>query len=205
MDTPTIYCEQILSTSPQWLNILSSGFFILVAFALVFFFLEKKEKAASTYVLAGLVGLIGVGSILWHIIPSAATDLADTLSIVVFAGMTLWLVLARVFGSCKLRSAVFVVIAAGAFVLEQLPFVNGSLVYIFLLLLLLVVTGYFFSQKKNTWKPLVWASIFFGVAILFRSIDITLCHHLTGGTHFLWHMGVACSAALIVWALRSET
>ena len=139
---------------------------------------------------------------LWHTMPSVATDLVDTLSIVVFAGMALWLVFVRIFDSCALRSVVFVAVAASAFVLEQLPFVNGSLVYIFLLLLLCITAGYFFFHKKSLWRPLAWACLFFGVAIIFRSIDITLCHHIAVGTHFLWHTCVACVAAFIVLSLK---
>lgn len=192
MDIPTIYCEQFGGIGFQHLNIISNIFFILSVVVCL-----KKRKSQGDlqtrdYFLTGLFLLVGVGSLLWHLMPNNATDYADTLPIILFALIALILITRKIFiKNIPLQIvSVFSILLIGLF-LEQLPFFNGSMPYVFLLLIFVAITHFFKNKNRDASRNFRTASLLFFVGILARTFDLFLCNYIPIGTHFLWHILVA--------------
>ncbi len=66
----------------------------------------------------------------------------------------------------------------------------------FLALALLTFAAY--RQTGSKIYPLVFAVLGYGIAILFRSLDLTVCESIFFGTHFMWHLLVSLAAYLAV-------
>lgn len=189
LDTPTEYCEQLLHASVEPINAVTNIAFIL--FALLAFYKLHKEPGILKFILPLLLALIGAGSAWWHMGHTAGGDVTDTLSIIIFASTVSVLLLYKL-----LESKTKVVFAFGPLLIltliaEQLPYLSGSLPYV-VLLSGLVVFGFLFMKRFPESKLVVVVSIgTFGLAILFRSLDMELCSQFVIGTHFLWHILVA--------------
>lgn len=189
LDTPTKYCEQILHTSIEPINAITNLAFVLLA-TLAFYKLRNK-KGILRFILPFLLLCIGAGSTWWHMGHSAWGDVADTLSIIVFASTVSALLLYQLLGSTTKVAVAFVPLLLLTLVAEQQPYLNGSLPYI-VLLVGLMVAGAFYVKKFPASRNLVVASVAtFALAIVFRTLDMELCSHLAAGTHFLWHIFVA--------------
>ncbi len=193
MDIPTIYCEQLGATGFQYLNIITNGFFLL--FAILYLKGIKKSHGVlqpRDYILTALFILISAGSFLWHFAPSAVTDYGDTLPIIFFTLTSLFLIIRKVFNKNIIlqTGALLSIFVIGLF-LEQLPFLNGSLSYIFLLLIFIAITIFFKDKNRDASKSFCLALLLFFVGILARTFDLILCNYIPFGTHFLWHILVA--------------
>lgn len=202
MDSPTLYCEQFGTLATQGLNGGSSVIFILVALLAVWY-IYTTQRALRTrgLVLAGLLALIGVGSFLWHMFPTPWTDLVDTLSIVVFAVSGMYVTLGTFFANMWTRISILGYLLVAAYFLEQLPHLNGSAVYLFLLALLGCVCFLLYKKKKPTWRFFLWASILFVFAIAARILDPIVCSAIPIGLHFVWHVLVAGVGGLVIAGL----
>jgi hypothetical protein len=199
LDTPTKYCEQLLQVSIEPINTITNIAFI--CFALLAFYKLRQEPGGIKFILPLLLAFIGFGSAWWHMGHTAAGDIADTLSIVIFASTVSVVLLHKLFASKLKVILAFVPLLVLAFVTEQLPYLNGSLPYV-VLLGGLTAFGFLFVKRFPESKALVITSVStFGLAILFRSLDMQLCSQVTIGTHFLWHLFVAlCCYQLILLA-----
>ncbi len=189
LDTPTEYCEQLLHISIEPINAVTNVAFIL--FSLLAFYKLRKEPGASKFILPFLLALIGVGSAWWHMGHTVSGDVADTLSIIFFASTVGALLLYKLFESKTKVILSFVPLLILTLIVEQQPYLNGSLPYV-VLLVGFVAFGFLFVRRFPDSKTLVITSVAtFGLAILFRSLDMELCSQITIGTHFLWHIFVA--------------
>lgn len=189
LDIPTEYCEQLSHASVEPINAVTNIAFLF--FALLAFYKLRDEKGILKFILPLLLVLIGIGSAWWHTGHSVGGDIADSLSILVFASVTSILLLRKLFASKAKVALVFISLFGTALIAEHIPYLNGSLPYI-VLLLGLASAGMFYIRKFPASKNLVVASLLtFGLAIIFRSLDMALCSQLPIGTHFLWHVLVA--------------
>ena len=211
-----LYCErgtnEALLAEP--INAASNGAFLLAALAgLVLVLLRpREERSADHYLLVGLVLLIGLGSLAFHLFATQGTELADVIPIFVFMLVYLGFALNRFLGvppgwTVLLLIAFTAIMSAttqvkcwdggigipGADVQGVKQCLNGSIFYLPALGALIVV-GLLAEERRHRAAPyLLWAAAIFAVSVTLRSLDMALCDQIDFaaqkvGTHFAWHV-----------------
>ncbi|MBM3206864.1 MAG: hypothetical protein FJZ43_04570 [Candidatus Staskawiczbacteria bacterium] len=188
-DIPTEYCEQLLQIGWEPINTISNLAFVIAG--IFAFYKLKNEKGVLKFVLPTLLILVGVGSSLWHFSHTHLGDIADTFFILIFASVVSLLFFRKLLHSWTAILLSFFALLGITLFAEQLDYLNGSLPYV-VLLIALIVGGIFYGKKFGDSKTLLLTTVaIFGLAIIFRSIDILICPSISFGTHFLWHILVA--------------
>jgi hypothetical protein len=211
-----LYCERGTNAAllAEPFNAASNGAFLLAALAgLVLVLLRpREERSADHYLLVGLVLLIGLGSLAFHLFATQGTELADVIPIFVFMLVYLGFALNRLLGvppgwTVLLLIAFTAIMAAttqvkcwdggigipGADVQGVKQCLNGSIFYLPALGALIVV-GLLLEERRHRAAPyLLWAAAIFAVSVTLRSLDMALCDQIVFagqkvGTHFAWHV-----------------
>lgn len=205
-DPIDLYCER---TSPDlWaepVNALTNLAFLLASTLLLRHWLVcyRARPAAGwdRLLLVTLVGLIGVGSGLFHTFAQTWAAAADALPIAMFISVFLLVSLKRLAGLGWAATLTWFVVyhlanwAAKTWLPAEL--LNGSVYYLPSWVALLAMAGWL------TWCRHPRAALFAGGAVLFlvslgfRSVDLALCAAWPLGTHFLWHL----LNATLLWLL----
>ena len=211
-----LYCErgtnEALLAEP--VNAASNGAFLLAALAGLTLLLlrPREERSADHYLLIGLVFLIGLGSLAFHLYATSVTELADVLPIGIFMLVYLGFALNRFVGVPVGWSVLLVIgftalMAAntqvkcwdggigipGPDVQAVKPCLNGSLFYLPALGVLIVV-GLLLEERHHRAAPyLLWAAAILAVSVTLRTLDMALCDRIVIegrkiGTHFAWHV-----------------
>jgi Ceramidase len=211
-----LYCERGRSEAlfAEPFDAASNAAFLLAALvALLMLFRRPKEmRSADHFLLIGLVFVIGLGSIAFHLLADRASLLADVIPIdvflLVYLGFALnrflgvppgWTVLtligfaAIVFLTMQLKCWGGGIGFPGAEVTGASECLNGSLVYLPALLAMAIVGGLLAERKHPAAPFILWAALIFAISVTFRSLDLALCgaYQLQGrniGTHFVWHL-----------------
>lgn len=189
------YCERLgpgLWQEP--INIISNAAFLLAAGLSLIHYrkrrLTPKHTDLAVWVLIILLGLIGVGSGLFHSFATLWAKLMDTIPILTFVTVYLGIYLWRL-----AKVPIYGVIAAllgfqviNTLALRALPasLVNGSLFYLPSWLCLVLIT--LFSTGSDLRHRLRNAVFLFSGALTLRSVDRAICPQIPLGTHFLWHL-----------------
>jgi hypothetical protein len=191
------YCER--SATGLWeepLNALTNLAFIIAA--LLAWRLYYKQTALTLKssgdiaLLIALLFAIGLGSALWHFIPTEKTVLADVIPILLFINVYLLSFLFRVV-RCRLWVGIawFLLFHAMNFAISNTfepDFLNGSVFYAPAWLALLMMGGYLYYTKHELKGHFIGAGALFTLSLVFRSIDHAVCGTLPFGTHFMWHV-----------------
>ena len=223
-----LYCERGTSTAllAEPFNAASNGAFLLAALVGLQLLLwrPREDRSADHYLLIGLVFLIGLGSLAFHLFATTETALADVIPISLFMLVYLGFVLNRFLGVPPGWTVLLVIGFAGLIALtgeikcgERLiafpgaqvpgakPCLNGSLFYM-PALAALIVMGLLLKERGHRAAPyLLWAAAVFAVSVTFRSLDMALCSDTVFdgrkiGTHFLWHLLNALTLFLLLRA-----
>lgn len=195
------YCER--TSAAFWaepVNALTNLAFLL---ATLWAFRRWRARGGgdrATLALIGLVGVIGVGSFLFHTFANRWSALADVLPIALFIFGFFTLALRRLVG----LSWPLTLLGLLAFVaFDQLaapraePILGSSDAYLPALLALygiglwLVLIG-----RRAAGRGLLGAGAVFTLSLLFRMADGAVCPYWPLGTHFLWHGLNALTLAL---------
>lgn len=211
-----LYCErgtnEALLAEP--VNAASNGAFLLAALAGLTLLLlrPREERSADHYLLIGLVFLIGLGSLAFHLYATSVTELADVLPIGIFMLVYLGFALNRFLGM-PVGWSVLLVIGFTALMAANMqvkcwdggigvpgpdvqgvkPCLNGSLFYLPALGVLIVV-GLLLEEKRHRAAPyLLWAAAILAVSVTLRTLDMALCDRIVFegrkiGAHFAWHV-----------------
>jgi hypothetical protein len=192
-----LYCER---TGPEvWsepLNAFTNLAFV-VAGAMAWRLWRERSPAgwrasADLLLLVGLLFAIGIGSTIWHLVPTRATKLGDQIPILLFMNVYLLVFLVRVFGlRCVVTLAVFALYHVANFALARSfppDFLNGSVFYAPTWITLLALCAVMFARGHPAARRFAVAVAIFTAAIAFRSIDEAVCVAVPTGTHFLWHL-----------------
>ena len=185
------YCERVgFSLLAEPLNALSNLSFIFAAYAAWMLAKRTGTLSAGIKVLIALAGTVGIGSMLWHTLANTWTLYLDVVPIVFFIIGFIWMYTRNVIG----KGAVFAVLSVGAFLLSAFlvrpigDALHGAPSYLPGLLVVLVIGLYHaIHRKPSRFTPLIAAGVYF-TALFFRTIDLELCHFMTIGTHFIWHI-----------------
>jgi Ceramidase len=211
-----LYCERGRSEAlfAEPFDAASNAAFLLAALVvlLMLFRRPKEMRSADHFLLIGLVFVIGLGSIAFHLLADRASLLADVIPIdvflLVYLGFALnrflgvppgWTVLtligfaAIVFLTMQLKCWGGGIGFPGAEVTGASECLNGSLVYLPALLAMAIVGGLLAERKHPAAPFILWAALIFAISVTFRSLDLALCgaYQLQGrniGTHFVWHL-----------------
>lgn len=198
-----LYCERLgpgLLAEPR--NAFTNLAFLLAAA----YAWREAGTRRDARLLAALIGLIGLGSGLFHTLATAAAQWCDVLPIGVFQLSFLTLYLRHVRGlaaaACAAWVAAFVVALAAAAPLTA-P-LNGSLAYA-PALLALGALGVSHLRRLGDAGLLLAAALFL-VSLTARSLDLALCARWPAGTHFLWHLlNALLLASLVRLYVRART
>lgn len=152
----------------------------------------RLREQWDLHLLAGLIGLVGVASMLWHASGIGWLHWFDAAAVTAFV-LAYWQVfLVRV---SRLGWAGLVVgwLLTGAglalfYLLLPRLLLGSTLVYAPLLLLLLAGIVMSMRVDRRLARDLFLASILFLLAMVVRAADLLLCEWVIVGTHWLWHL-----------------
>ena len=211
------YCERI--TPNLWgepLNAMSNLAFIIAGFYLARLLHSYKPRqyhqARDFFVLIGLIFLIGMGSFAWHLTAVTWALFADIIPILLFTSLFLVSFLYRVLNFSPTIIIVIIVIYQGLNYGVQTQFepelLNGSLFYLPTFIFLCALSYLLFLKHKTLGLQTFYLSGLFTIALIFRTVDLTMCNSFPIGTHFIWHLLIAfvlyrLSRLLIEHTLRS--
>ncbi|MGE5260278.1 MAG: ceramidase domain-containing protein [Actinomycetota bacterium] len=228
-----LYCERGTSGAllAEPINAASNGAFVLAALAgLALVLLRPREsRSADHYLLVGLVLLIGLGSLAFHLYATTGTELADVLPIGIFMLVYFGFALNRFLG-VPVGWAMLLVIGFTALMAANMqvkcwdggigipgpevqgvkPCLNGSLFYLPALGVLIVV-GLLLEERRHRAAPyLLWAAAILAVSVTLRTLDMALCDKVVIegrkiGTHFAWHILNAVALFLLLRASLEDS
>lgn len=197
------YCERVGSSLlAEPINAISNLSFIVAAWAAWRLAERTGTLTTGVKVLIALAGATAIGSMLWHTFANTLSLYLDVLPIVLFIVGFLWLYVRHVMG----KGAGSAALGVGAFFLSAVlvqPIgddIHGAPSYLPGLLVVLVLGVYHAIQRKPSRFTLLAAAGSYFTALFFRTIDNELCHYMTIGTHFIWHILIALVTYL---AMRS--
>ena len=154
--------------------------------------------------LALLVGVIGVGSFLFHTFANRWSALADVVPIAVYIYGYFGLALYRLFGLGRWIAVAATALFLAASLLAD-PFLavlfGSSSAYVPALLAMLGIGGVLRFMGKPGGRLVLAAAAAFAVSLGFRMADIPLCAQWPLGTHFLWHILNAITLGLLLVAM----
>ncbi|MCQ8782264.1 ceramidase domain-containing protein [Mangrovibrevibacter kandeliae] len=197
------YCERLgpgFWAEPA--NAVSNAAFLLVALVA---YLRWRELRADRLTLGFilLVGVIGIGSFLFHTIAERWASLADVLPIAVFIYAYFALALGRFLRlgrlHCLVGTALFFVASLAAGPLLG-PLAGSSAGYVPGLLAMLGIGGWLALRRRAPGRTVLAAGGVFCVSITFRMADLPLCDAWPLGTHVLWHILNALTLGLLLAA-----
>ncbi len=201
MDDPTIYCEGLTNLEHQPFNTISNAVFLISAYLSYKIIRQSGEKDWFVRLLPFLIAFIGLSSAFWHHYNNSIGDIADTLAIGIFALLVSIILIKRLTTKTSLQLAGLVLILVISLWLEQLPFFNSSLVYLFLFSVLGLIIYFLSKHGQAKLLPGVIAILLLTTGLISRIIDPSLCGHLPIGTHFIWHLLTALATYFIVLSL----
>jgi Ceramidase len=198
-----LYCERILpGLLGEPLNALSNLSFFVAAWAIWRLAQYQMKEPLSIWILITLAIAIGTGSTLFHTFATEWASLLDMIPILLFQLCFLWFYSNQVTGM-KYRYIGLLILSflyASSFSSQFTSLLNGSLSYAPTLLALLSFGLYHYQKQKREPYILLAASGIFLLALLFRTLDQSICSHWSVGTHFLWHL---CNGLLLYLSARS--
>lgn len=210
-----LYCER--TAAGFWnepINALSNIAFVVVAVLAWRSMSERSHSDIWEKCVIVLAGLIGIGSFLFHTLANGVAEYADIIPIWSFVASYTLLAIYRSTEQNTRKTLRIAGIALGISLVinsftsqnvitqdtDQTPLFNGSLQYAPAFIALAVFSILSRYRKHPVSSYVMAATGIFGVALFFRSIDMTTCNFTRGlGTHFLWHL---CNAVMIGMLLR---
>ena len=187
------YCERVgFSLLAEPLNALSNWSFIIAAWAAYVLAKRTGTLTPGVKVLIALSTATGVGSMLWHTLANTWSLYLDVVPIVLFIVAFIWLYTRNVMK----QGAPLAAAGIGAFVLGVVAVrpigeaLHGAPSYLPALLVVLFGGLYHALAGKPSRFTLLAAAGTYFAALFFRTIDQELCHYMTIGTHWIWHLMV---------------
>lgn len=200
----SVYCESgigLFYTQP--INTVSNVALLISAYLAFRFIKTNHVNNKAIKILPFIIAITGVGSMLWHGIPGPLTNFADTLPLSTFVLVSLFLFLGKLLGKKALVWKIFL-----AFTLIEIPFIfhiipsfNGFLPYSIILLFGAFIFYGLIRKHKELTSDLIVIISLFATALVFRTLDLTICSSFSIGTHFIWHISNALVLYLVVRAL----
>ncbi|MCX6130524.1 MAG: ceramidase domain-containing protein [Proteobacteria bacterium] len=203
------YCERSdFSFFAEPLNLFSNLFFWLGAYLI---YRRARsiglQNQAAIMIPVLLMVLVGFCSGLFHSLASRWAEILDVGAIGMFVLAFLWYWLRQILLFDILRSfgiflGFFVCTGLLYFLSRNLP-LNGSQGY-FGLIIFLFALGLHQRRRLAGSLSLLQAGLVFLVALVFRTLDASVCEVFPWGTHMFWHLGNAIVSFLAMKAMLEE-
>lgn len=193
----TEYCERTESSFlSEPINFFSNAAFLISAYFAYQLLKKYKIKERSYYILVLLLTLIGVGSALWHSFRDPYALLLDALPIFAFFLLFLYLLFRKLIGNGKKAFVLLIIFFLFQVVVSYLlpNFLNGSVRHLVNGVVFGMLAFILYRENKPIRKDMIIALSLYSLAIVFRSVDNSICSLLPIGTHFLWHIFNAIAA-----------
>lgn len=195
------YCERTdFSYWSEPFNALSNVAFVMGAA----FMWQRVAGLAWGKILCVILGVIGVGSFLFHAHATQWASTADVVLIGVFILTYLYLVNWHILGwpwwVALVATLGLIPCAAGMVpILKDIPFVRISNFYWTVPILLLIYAAFMGRAHPKTARGFVIGAVLLGVTISIRSLDEDLCAHWPIGTHLAWHI---LNGVMLAWMIE---
>ncbi|MFN3200616.1 MAG: ceramidase domain-containing protein [Bradymonadia bacterium] len=207
-DPIDLYCERLgpgLWAEP--LNAVSNLAFVLMALWLWRRCGGRGDRAVNG--LIALVGVIGVGSGLFHTFATRWAQAADVIPIGIFVLLYLALAVRRFFkrswGLAALIVLAFVGISAGVSVVIPRSALGGGASYLPVIAVLLIMARLLVGRGHPAGPWVARAAGAFVLSYAARTLDGPLCEALPVGTHWAWHLLNGVVLGLLVWGMAGPT
>lgn len=184
------YCERLapgLWAEP--VNLVTNVAFVLVAI----WAYRRAGHTVGARVLAVILGVIGVGSALFHSFATPWAALADTAPIVGFVLVYIYLANREFWGLPRLWAIVatlgfFPYAAVVIALLSPLGWLADSVAYAPVPILIAAYGIALRARAPATARGLLIGAALLVLSLTARTVDMPLCASLPLGTHFLWHL-----------------
>lgn len=177
------------------LNALSNIAFIIVAMALLRYYRKHPDIKGfwlyDIHLLTFLVLCIGVCSTVFHMVPSAQTEVIDTIPIVLFINIFFVSTVIRI-TNCNWLETIVCYLAFAGFthiVVTHFPnALNDSIGYLSTMAALCVIALYLNIKRRSSARAFLLAALLGVISLFFRAIDSGVCDVFPFGSHFMWHI-----------------
>ncbi|MEX3008887.1 ceramidase domain-containing protein [Hoeflea sp. TYP-13] len=172
-------------------NAVTNFAFILAAVFVALAWRNSTHRSAAVLFLGIWIGIIGIGSFLFHTFATRWAAIADSVPILVFILAYLYLALRHFLGLPIWAGAVIslaFVPASIAVVPLIAPMVGSSAGYVPALLTIFIVGFLMLGRDRRVAVGLLITAGIFLASIGFRIADEPVCKTFPIGTHFIWHM-----------------
>lgn len=202
----TEYCERVGNEFySEPFNALSNIAFFVSVFFIYKLFKNHAIKSFGYWFLFALLVLGGIGSLSWHSFRNPLTLFLDAVPIFIFFLTFVYLLLVRLTQS----RSIALVLLVGFFMIQVLAsyafptFLNGSIRHFVNGIAFLGIVVWLYKKYDNLNRHLLVAFLLYILAIIFRSIDNSVCSIIPVGTHFMWHILNATAAYFAIRGLIS--
>jgi hypothetical protein len=189
-----IYCERVSSDFfAEPINFLSN-----IAFIIAFYILLRRLKDLSfsdnshkryTTILTYLILLIGLGSFLFHAFGKLWSAIADTLPIMMFILIYLYIAVRFYLKQNNFVAAAALIIFLSLNVFLGYAGIEEISSYLTALFAMLIISALSLMRKEIAIsRGLFNASLIFMISITFRQLDAFTCYYIPFGTHLIWHI-----------------
>jgi hypothetical protein len=198
-----LYCERLApGLIGEPLNTLSNVAFFVAAWLVARDARRLGAMRADIAVLAALTVVVGIGSIVFHMLATTWAKWLDLLPIFVFQLAFLWIYARRELRwramTSAMLAAAFLVTALYARQFEE-PF-NGSITYAPALITIFALGLHHRATHRGAPALLLIAAGVFTASLFLRTIDAAACTRFPLGTHFFWHL---LNGVVLYLAVRS--
>ena len=184
------YCERL--GPGYWaepVNAVTNAAFVIAALIMW----RRSAGVPMARSLAVVLGLIGIGSYLFHTHAQVWAAIADVAPIGVFILLYLFAVNRDVWGmplwAAFLATGLFLPYAAATIPLWQgVPVFGVSAGYMPVPTLILIYAALLWRRAPRLARGFVLGALILLVSLTARSLDETVCAQVPLGTHFLWHI-----------------
>lgn len=195
-----LYCErQNTQFFFEPLNSISNAAFLISAYYALKYIKENKTRDNKIQRLPYIIGLIGIGSFMFHSFRNQITNYADVIPIYFFIVFSIFIALQKLIKKKHLVYAlitIFGLVQLGMY-FTLLNYLYGSINYIVTLTTLLILAFAIYKKYgKALFLPMAFFIATFGTALVFRNIDFIICPYFSFGTHYLWHILIALTTYL---------
>lgn len=200
------YCENISNLFfSEPLNFLSNILYFVIAFILRYSLKKSKHLTLRIKILVIMIGIVGLGSAVWHWHIDHTSIYFDVIPITIFTIYSLYLLFEYLFKSQK--EALFYLMLSWMFIISMSYFLrtyfysdvfNGSYEYFAVSLVILFIFIIKYKVFFLHIKKISYLVILFIIAIICRQIDLSVCNFFLFGTHFLWHIFNAFASYILV-------
>lgn len=149
-----------------------------------------------------LVASIGIGSFIFHSMPTQATLWGDLVPIQIFGLAFLGYVMQRYLRMYPLSTAamllVFFLVRQFWIVVTPHGAFGGGITHVPTLVLLMTIAFFVKHKGFSLWRYLAAASVVYVAALAVRSWDLSVCSSFPWGLHWAWHLFSAATASLLI-------